>query len=476
MKSFELDPQASGPPHTPAPRGLGGPVLLNNALWFMRLRWIVVAIFATVGLAGRLLRAPLQQVGLVVPFRGLWILAAVLSLTNVVFHLMARRSRARSSYALVRTNIWLQIVSDLLVVSILVHMVGSTYTFIPFIYLFHITLSCIFFPKRESLAVILIATGLYLMTVGLESAGLWASPGIVLSAPTLFGHGQPVESIFALSAVVLWYVEWYLISSLSEVLRLRDQQLSAANRRLRRADEEKTRQVLLTTHDLKAPFAGIESNIQILKLQHWDEISRPVREIIERIDQRAHTLRERIQDILLLGDLKSRGKKGSVPVSLDLQRSVEQVVKELREKAESRKVRLEVRVPALRVLGDPEQVLMLISNLVTNAILYSRESGAVAVRAEEEAAAIRLSVSDRGIGIRPEALPHIFEEYYRTREAARFNRNSTGLGLAIVREVAQNLKLRIRVSSELGKGTTFEVYFPRSRQRHEEEDIWQESK
>jgi signal transduction histidine kinase len=75
-------------------------------------------------------------------------------------------------------------------------------------------------------------------------------------------------------------------------------------------------------------------------------------------------------------------------------------------------------------------------------------------------------VQDRGIGIKEEALPHIFEEYYRTKEAARFNRHSTGLGLSIVKEIAQNLDLRIRVESEAGEGTIFRVYLP-------EEKKWQ---
>jgi len=71
-----------------------------------------------------------------------------------------------------------------------------------------------------------------------------------------------------------------------------------------------------------------------------------------------------------------------------------------------------------------------------------------------------VSVSDTGIGIRPDALEHIFDDYYRTKEAAAHNRMSTGLGLAIVKEIASRFALKIRVSSENGVGTTFEVVFP----------------
>jgi signal transduction histidine kinase len=66
-----------------------------------------------------------------------------------------------------------------------------------------------------------------------------------------------------------------------------------------------------------------------------------------------------------------------------------------------------------------------------------------------------VAVADRGIGIPADKLPHIFEDYYRTDEAVRHNKQSSGLGLAIVRHVAQEHGIRIRVESRPGVGTTF---------------------
>ena len=145
---------------------------------------------------------------------------------------------------------------------------------------------------------------------------------------------------------------------------------------------------------------------------------------------------------------------------VELKKCVDEVVEELTEKAESRDIRLKIQVPGITVLSNAEQLAILCSNLVSNAIFYSHEGEEVAVAARLEDGNVCLSVSDRGIGIKEEALPHIFEEYYRTKEAARFNRTSTGLGLSIVREIAQNLNLKIRVDSGLGEGTTFKVYIP----------------
>ena len=97
---------------------------------------------------------------------------------------------------------------------------------------------------------------------------------------------------------------------------------------------------------------------------------------------------------------------------------------------------------------------MLIDNLLNNAVNYSYDGGyvAVACRAKRPDAGL-LVVRDHGIGIPADKLPHVFQDYYRTTEAARHNKASTGLGLAIVRLVAQALQATVRIESSPGWGT-----------------------
>jgi len=454
----------------PGEKGLGSVVLLHNAQWFTRVRWMVASIFLVVGAAGMLLPDFLNRLGITVPSTALFILAAILLIANVVFHLLSYRFSERSSVKTVKANIWFQISLDLLVVAFLVHIIGSADTFIAFTFLFHIALACIFFPQRESFLVTSLAAGLYLLNLALEITGVWPATGIFTGALPVSGRNITLMLMFALPAVFVWFVVWYLVSNLSEAVRKRDQRLSEANERLKKANQEKNQQMLVTTHDLKAPFAGIESNIQILKYQFWDEIPSSVRTIIDRIDMRALTLRERIKAILILGDLKSRPETPKKAVPVDLKALMDNVLEELREKAEGRKIDLNVNVPNQKVIGDREQFAILFSNLVANAISYSHEGGSVEVDTEYDAGNIHVRVRDHGIGIREDALPHIFDEYFRTNEAAKFNRLSTGLGLAIVKVIAQNFALGIRVNSELGKGTEFEVIMKTETNRQIEED------
>jgi two-component system phosphate regulon sensor histidine kinase PhoR len=463
MNIFELEPQETGPGEAKPSlkKGLGSALLVRNAQWFTRVRWIVVLIFLTTGLAGRLFQVELEKLHLALPAVQLWSLALVLAGVNLLFRLQTSRFDAATAHRRVKVNIWLQIVADLLVVTLLVHFIGSTDTFIAFTYLFHIALACIFFPARDSLLVTLLAGCLYLGSVGLEVGGVWPAAGIWRSVRPLSGGDPLLKVMLASSAVFVWFVVWYFVSTLSEQVREREQRLSAANDQLLRADRERTREVLVTTHNLKAPFVGIESNIQVLKHQYWQDIPAHVRTIIEHIDLRSQTLRERIRAILILGDLKSHSlaQKKSGPVNVaEIIRAAQE---EVRSRAGSREIALTVKVPEVTVQGDRDQFVMLFVNLLVNAISYSHPGGGVDVAAEESETELRVKVRDHGIGIREDALPHIFEDYYRTSEAAQFNSQSTGLGLAIVKEIARNNGLRIRVESQVDEGTEFTVIIPK---------------
>jgi len=114
------------------------------------------------------------------------------------------------------------------------------------------------------------------------------------------------------------------------------------------------------------------------------------------------------------------------------------------------------------VRSDPRQLRPLLANLIANAVAYSRDNTTIDIGLQASPdGACCVRVSDRGIGIPADKLPRIFDEYYRTAEAARVNRMSTGLGLAIVRQAARNLGLSITVTSEPGSGTQFAVRFPK---------------
>jgi signal transduction histidine kinase len=115
----------------------------------------------------------------------------------------------------------------------------------------------------------------------------------------------------------------------------------------------------------------------------------------------------------------------------------------------------------LILVGIEDALERVMMNLVSNAVKYTPAGGSVAVRAWSEDNQIRIEVSDTGIGIPEDALPRIFSEFYRAKNAKAMEMEGTGLGLAIAKDVVEQHGVRISVRSQEGEGTTFSVTFPK---------------
>ena len=263
-----------------------------------------------------------------------------------------------------------------------------------------------------------------------------------------------------LSALGIYFVVWFLASHLSGLVRGQEVELAEANRRLTIAQQEKTRHMLRTTHELKAPFAAIAANAQLLLRGHCGVLPDAATEVVRRIAMRCRRLAVEIQEMLQLANLQSADTPPQ-PVQLDLAEMARWAIARVGAVAQERRVTVDEQLASASVVAVEDHLKMLLTNIVSNAVVYSAEGGIVRVRCEAtppEGPVV--TVEDEGIGIPQEKLPRIFDEYYRTEEAIRHNKDSTGLGLAIVRHVAVNHGIRVRVESAPGRGTRFTLRFP----------------
>ncbi len=112
------------------------------------------------------------------------------------------------------------------------------------------------------------------------------------------------------------------------------------------------------------------------------------------------------------------------------------------------------------VSGNEEELDRAVANLLSNAVKYTPEGGMVKVSLTRQSGNARLAIKDTGIGIPEEAIPHLFEEFYRAPNAREQVKQGTGLGLVIAKEIVTRHNGTIRVSSEVGTGTTFTVILP----------------
>jgi len=216
------------------------------------------------------------------------------------------------------------------------------------------------------------------------------------------------------------------------------------------------------THELKAPLAAVLSQFAVLRGGYVGQLTEKQQALIERAAHRMDRLQALLRDLLALGSLKDRLPQRRT-TELNLAELVRRVVEIVQPEAESRGVTVELRLPETPVLfrTTEEDVHRLVGNLLENAVKYTPSGGQVAVRLLAEPSQVILTVSDTGVGISPEAMPHIFQEFYRAANVKELGTEGTGLGLSLVKRIVDLYLGDVRVESELGKGTTFTVTLPR---------------
>jgi len=229
--------------------------------------------------------------------------------------------------------------------------------------------------------------------------------------------------------------------------------------KLRRFSDTKSAFLNMVSHEIRSPLGIIEGYLDlILKGIAKDEAQ--TKDIIRRARVRAQTLRQLVDDLLNLARMESeKVKRELVPV--DLPKIILEVVEFYRDKAEEKNIKVNVsleKVPA--ILMDRNDIILLFTNLLENAIKYNVKGGSINIYIKEEGPDLCLRVEDTGIGIPPESRERIFDEFYRVKNEKTRRIPGTGLGLSIVRRIVKTYQGKIKVDSRKKGGSIFSVYLP----------------
>ena len=235
------------------------------------------------------------------------------------------------------------------------------------------------------------------------------------------------------------------------------------NEKLEQLTQDKTKYLLQATHQLKAPFAAIQSYADIIIDGYTGAIPAKTMDIMKKIRARCEMLSTSIREMLDLANLKSLGRESLRTVPVSLNEVAGEVVNEAVVLAEQKNIALKFTPldnnPEIRC--SREQIKILFAVLVENAVNYSQEATSIEVAiSREEPGWLKVAVADHGIGIAEPNLERIFTEYFRSNEAVKQHANGTGLGLAIAKRIVDIHNFNLQVSSRLGEGTTFTVLIP----------------
>jgi heavy metal sensor kinase len=207
------------------------------------------------------------------------------------------------------------------------------------------------------------------------------------------------------------------------------------------------------SHELRTPLAVLISEAQTALAR--ERTPAEYRETVEACLETAQRMRRLTESLLQLSRLDSGQQIERAPI--DLAEAARLCSERLQAFAEENKVQIRLELAPVRILSNAERVNQVLTNLLANSIQYNKPNGSVSITSRAENGDALLVVSDTGIGIASEDLPHIFERFYRADKSRARANGHGGLGLAICKAIVETDGGSIEVSSQAGAGTTVTV-------------------
>ena len=233
--------------------------------------------------------------------------------------------------------------------------------------------------------------------------------------------------------------------------------LLAAERETQRLKDEF---LAMVSHELRTPLSAV---VGYLELAIADVHDPDVRDLLEVAERNGHRLSSLVRDILLVAQADA-GRLGLEIRSVALGDLVEQAVRAARPAADAKEIVLEEAVAANpRMQADPDRLAQILDNLISNAVKFTPAGGRVRVALRVERDLARITVSDDGPGIPAEEREHLFEPFFRARQATKDVVPGSGLGLAVVKAIAEAHGGTVGVESEVGRGSVFHADLPLER-------------
>ena len=213
------------------------------------------------------------------------------------------------------------------------------------------------------------------------------------------------------------------------------------------------------SHELRTPIAGIKAMVQTLRDGAIDN-REVAQDFLGRIESEADRLTQIVTELTQLSRIET-GRAELKIESADINALIDGAVAEMNPVAERQQITLLTELtPGLPLIhADKDRIRQTIINLVHNAIKFNKPNGRVTISTSYDGKSVTVSVSDSGIGISKEDLPHVFERFYKADKAR--TGGGSGLGLAIAKHTVQAHGGEIHAQSEEGKGSTFTFSLPR---------------
>ncbi|MCK4658313.1 MAG: HAMP domain-containing histidine kinase [Phycisphaerae bacterium] len=441
--------------------------------WFIRLRWLAIG-------AGGVAYLVDQMVDLV-PHRPRYLLGilAILVAMNLLWILWSRRIHQRVQAAeegdgditeVVLFFANAQMAVDLALLTLIIRLFGGVISPVAIFYVFHVAIAALLLAPINALLQAVWALLLYSIVVFGGCAG-WIGEHMPLvdhiaELPLVNSTGfvSVVYCVVASGLLGIWYLVSQVGSTLDERerdLRKTTEALLASHEAIAELQDRRTRFMRTAAHQLKSPLAGIQTLAALIT----DGVisGEAVQSTTAKVVRRCKEAIEQVNELLTLARLKDEGIERHQTADTPLVATLNELFGHFRDRAKSEGIELVLQVadgiaPSVRV--DPRDLKDCLGNLIDNGIKYSGEGKRVEVAVELSHGGAVVCVRDDGVGMDPDTLAVVFDEFRRGNQALALQISGSGLGLSIVREILEHCGGRVTVCSTPGEGTMFRVWLP----------------
>ncbi|AND40738.1 sensor histidine kinase [Cytobacillus oceanisediminis] len=237
---------------------------------------------------------------------------------------------------------------------------------------------------------------------------------------------------------------------------------SRMQEQLQHNDEARKSFINNVSHDFQSPLMNIQGYAELLQTQKLS--AEEHFEYVQIIDQESKRLSNLTKQLLLLTSLDQK----SYPMKLSdvkLDDQIKETIRRHQWRLEEKEIEVSYKLAPVIFKGDPELLVNIWDNLLTNAIKYNSHGGSILISLSQTESSIEVVFKDTGTGISEDAISQIFDRFYRVDSARK--KDGTGLGLSIVKQIIELHTGEIRAVSQAGKGTTFTITFFREKHREE---------
>jgi len=262
----------------------------------------------------------------------------------------------------------------------------------------------------------------------------------------LWGLGWGGLLAIALSGVGGWWLAWQALQPIER-------------------NYEQMRQFTAdASHELRSPLTAIKTSIEVIQ-SHPERIHEADVKKLGAIAQATTQMTDLVEDLLFLArvdnaNLENSNDRTSNLLLIPLDELLEDLLEFLEPQLIAKEIDLQANLrKAIAIRGEASQLRRLFINLLENAIAYTPIGGKISIDLQQRDRSMVVSITDTGLGIASEDLPHIFERFWRADRARTWRVGGSGLGLAIAEAIAKNHGGNINVNSQIGVGSCFSVKF-----------------